>query len=348
MGSQCGSRPLPSKTKVIRKRNSCEAIVMQRIDAHDPKSIASAIGMGCASLGSRVGSRAGLLALDRAFDAGVTWFDVAPSYGDAEAETILGRFVRGRRDKVKICTKVGIRPARTPFAMRLAKPMICFAVYGVPALRKHIAVARPQAAKLALTAEMISSSVDASLRRLGTDHVDALALHEAGLDEVVRSDIITALERIVRVGKAKTISIASSLDSGLVGFGHSDVYSIVQIANNPFQPYLAQANQRPLKGRRITFITHSVYGGLGALHRVRTMIELNTTRLQLLRDAGYYGNIEMAAASFLADYALATNSAGITLFSMLSQEHLDFNLQRLKRVPAKDRMEELARALIEA
>ena len=73
----------------------------------------SAIGMGCASLGSRVGRREGLKALARAYDAGITWFDVAPSYGDAEAETILGEFVQGRRDKIRICTKVGIRPPRT-------------------------------------------------------------------------------------------------------------------------------------------------------------------------------------------------------------------------------------------
>src|SRR5437868_4513715 len=111
---------------------------MQRIDVANLNGGASVIGMGCASLGSRVGRREGLRALDRAFDAGVTWFDVAPSYGDAEAETILGEFVRGRRDKVKICTKVGIRPARTPFAMRAAKPILRSAVDAVPMLRRYV------------------------------------------------------------------------------------------------------------------------------------------------------------------------------------------------------------------
>ena len=52
------------------------------------------------------------------------------------------------------------------------------------------------------------------------------------------------------------------------------------------------------------------------------------------------------AAAFLADYALATNRAGITLFSMLKKEHLDFNLRRLEQVPAKARLEKLAQALI--
>src|SRR3989442_9857361 len=130
-------------------------MVMQRADCTNIDGARSAIGMGCASLGSRVGRRAGLKALARAYDAGITWFDVAPSYGDAEAETILGEFVRGRRDKVKICTKVGIRPARTPFAMRAAKPILRSAVDAVPMLRRYVTKARPTAAKLAITAEMI-------------------------------------------------------------------------------------------------------------------------------------------------------------------------------------------------
>jgi aryl-alcohol dehydrogenase-like predicted oxidoreductase len=319
---------------------------MQRVSVPNVEGSASLVGMGCASLGSRVGRREGLKALERAFDVGVTWFDVAPSYGDAEAETILGEFVRGRRDKVKICTKVGIRPARTPFAMRAVKPIMRSAVDAIPTLRRYVTRARPTATKLGMTPEMILSSVDESLQRLGTDHVDVLALHDADADEVVRDDLVAALQRLLSLGKAKTISIASSLEIGLLGVAHSNVYGIVQVANNPFQPSLARATERLPIGQVITFVTHSAYGAFGALYRLRERIESNTTRLQMLRDEGYSGNIEEVAAAFLADYALATNRAGITLFSMLKKDHLDFNLRRLENVPKKARMEKLADALI--
>jgi aryl-alcohol dehydrogenase-like predicted oxidoreductase len=321
-------------------------MIMQRIAVANLEGVASVVGMGCASLGSRVGRREGLKVLDRAFNAGITWFDVAPSYGDAEAETILGEFARGRRDKVQICTKVGIQPALTSSAMRAAKPILRSAVNAVPMFRKYIVRARPAPKKLAITAEMISASVEASLRRLGTDHVDVLALHGAETDEVVRDDILGELERIVKLGKIKTISIASSLETGLVGVAHSNVYGIVQIVHNPFQPSLAQAVKRIPTGRPITFVTHSVYGAFGALHRLCEMIDSNATRLQMLRDEGYHGNTKAAAAAFLADYALATNKTGITLFSMLKKEHLDFNLARLEQVPEKVRMEKLAQRLI--
>src|SRR5207244_8656467 len=130
-----------------------------------------------------------------------------------------------------------------------------------------------------------SSSMDERLQRLRTDHIDVLALHEADEDEVVRDDILAALERIVRLGKAKTISIASSLDAGLLGVAHSNIYQIIQVANNPFEPSLAEAAKRQPPGRPITFVTHSAYGVFGALDRLRELIESNAIRLQVLREA---------------------------------------------------------------
>ncbi len=80
----------------------------------------SRLGFGCASLGSRVAAADGLNALAAAFDAGVNWFDVAPAYGAGEAETLLGRFLRGRRDRAFVVTKVGMAPPRRLGALRLA------------------------------------------------------------------------------------------------------------------------------------------------------------------------------------------------------------------------------------
>ena len=318
---------------------------MRQIPIANLERAAPAIGMGCASLGSRVGRREGLRALDRAFGVGITWFDVAPSYGDLEAETILSEFARGRRDKLQICTKVGIQPAQTPFMMRAAKPIVRSAVYAVPMLRKYVARARPIPTKLTITGEMISKSIDGSLRRLRTDYVDVFALHGAEFGEVLREDILQTLQRIIRLGKAKTISIASSLETGLLGITGSNIYAVIQVENNPFQPSLALAAERLPKGRRVSFVTHSVYGKFGALRQLCELIESDTTKSKILRNEGYSGDNESVAAAFLADYALATNSNGVTLFSMLKKKHLDFNLGRLEQVPDKARIERLALTL---
>ncbi|WP_249169863.1 aldo/keto reductase, partial [Bradyrhizobium liaoningense] len=81
----------------------------------------SSIGFGSASLGSRIGVRKGLKTLERAYDAGITWYDVAPSYGDGTAESICGEFVSRKRDSIYVCTKVGMRPTNTSAAMRVLR-----------------------------------------------------------------------------------------------------------------------------------------------------------------------------------------------------------------------------------
>ena len=321
---------------------------MRRISVASLDCSASIVGMGCASLGSRVGRREGLRALNRAFDAGVTWFDVAPSYGDAEAEKILGAFARGKRDKMLICTKVGIRPARTPFAMRAAKPILRCAVYTVPMLRKYVTRARPAPTKLAITPEMISSSLDASLRRLQTDHIDVLALHEADQDEVLRGNVHERWSELfgsARRGPSQSprywkLAYSASLTRTFTELFRSRTIHSSQRWRMHLTDY-RKDDELPLYPT-----VFMVLLGLSISYAKR--IKSDATKLQMLRDEGYNGNIEEAAAAFLADYALATNRDGITLFSMLKKEHLDFNLRRLGQLPPTARMERLAQALTAA
>ena len=54
---------------------------------------------------------ASMVSLAAALDAGVTWIDLAPVYGAGKAEEIAGQAIRGRRDEVQICTKVGLKLA---------------------------------------------------------------------------------------------------------------------------------------------------------------------------------------------------------------------------------------------
>lgn len=60
---------------------------------------------------------------------------------------------------------------------------------------------------------------------------------------------------------------------------------------------------------------------------------------------GYRGDLTEIAAAFVVDYALATNSAGVTLFSMFRKEHLAFNLHRLTQLPALHQLNRIAAEL---
>lgn len=295
--------------------------------------ISARIGFGCASLGSRVSAKVGTRALMRALDAGVTWFDVAPSYGDGAAETILGAALFGRRDQVTLCTKVGIPPPVPSFAKRLAKPLLRTALVLAPQLRQHVRRHRPVTVKPPLVASAIEPGIEASLRRLGTDYVDVLALHDAAPEEIVRDDVLRALERVVRAGKASRISIASSVPTVLAGIAASDIFSVAQVANNISQRDLRALLAGLPDGRKITTVTHTVFGANGLVDRAADAVRNAPDLAAMLNEAGYQGDALQQVRSFLPDFAFASNECGVVLLSMFSAGHLESNLIRLSHAP---------------
>jgi len=117
----------------------------------------SRVGLGTAPLGSRVegplwwgpqdpGDAVG--ALRAALDAGVDWIDTAPFYGWGRAEELVGRAIVGRRDEMRILTKCG--------TVRRADGRV--AEDASPA--------------------SVRTGLQESLRRLGTDYVDVLQVHD--------------------------------------------------------------------------------------------------------------------------------------------------------------------------
>ena len=286
------------------------------------------IGFGCASLGSRVSGSDGLAALARAYDAGIRWYDVAPSYGDGQAEAILGQFVAGRRDTLSLCTKVGILPPSPSLPKRLLRPVVRAALNAAPGLRQMVRRHRPAAATPPLDAARILPGLDASLKRLRTDHVDVLALHEATPQEVVRDDVLRAIETALTSGKARAISIASSPDAAMAGIAASPLYGVVQLANNPFLPMRERVAPALPAHRSLRIVTHTVFGASGMVERLTALIRHDAVLAAALADAGYAGGARDQALAYMADYAFAANDGGVVLMSMFGAGHLEANLAR--------------------
>jgi hypothetical protein len=286
----------------------------------------SALGFGCASLGSRVSPGNGLAALGRAWDAGVTWYDVAPSYGDGEAEGLLGRFFAGKpREAFQIVTKVGIPPSPPSLKQRIARPVLRAALEVAPGLRAAIRRRRPPPVKPPIEAAMIPVSLDSSLRRLGVDHIDVLALHEAKPDEVVRDDVLEALTRVIAAGKVKVAAIASSPEAAAAGMAAApQLYGMIQTAGNPFLP-----GADP--GLPADRVTHSAFGNEGGPARLAAMIGDDADLRAAFAAAGYEPDAARAARDFLADHAFAANAGGVVIMSMFHPGHLAANLARHAR-----------------
>src|ERR1700712_3829402 len=169
----------------------------------------SVLGFGCAALMGRASHGELLKALGTAFDAGITFFDNARSYGYGASEGLLGQFLQGRRDKAIICTKFGILPVARNWK-QLVKPVARAAVRLVPSLRQ---AAQRQAANQ-LNANQFSvatlqSSLETSLRQLHTDHVDMLLMHEPPASVLEQEDLLEALGRLMEQGKVRMAGIAA-------------------------------------------------------------------------------------------------------------------------------------------
>lgn len=116
----------------------------------------------------------------RAVDAGVTFFDTADVYSDGASEVVTGNVLRrlfARREEYVLATKVYFPMGRGRNDRGLS--------------RKHIL-----------------SAIDASLTRLGTDHVDLYQIHRWD-DETPIEETMEALHEVVRSGKARYIGASS-------------------------------------------------------------------------------------------------------------------------------------------
>ena len=166
----------------------------------------SEIGFGTWGLGGTsygpVDDRESRLALELAFDRGVTFYDTSDLYGDGHSEEVLGRALAGKRQAVVIATKVGLLP--------------------------HTGFYMPND----FSAERIASGLEASLRRLGTDYVDLYQLHSPQLDLPNWDAILAALQRLKASGaiRAYGISARSPADAAtaIARFG----FPVVQVNFN--------------------------------------------------------------------------------------------------------------------
>ena len=119
--------------------------------------------------------------IHRALDLGVTLLDTADMYGPFTNEELVGRAIRGRRDRVVLATKCGV--------VRDAANRMLRGLDGSPAY--------------------IRAACDASLLRLGVDHVDLYQLHRVD-PRVPIEDSAGALADLVRAGKTRAIGLSEA------------------------------------------------------------------------------------------------------------------------------------------
>lgn len=172
---------------------------MKSIAIENTNIVVSRLGFGTASLHHLFSFSERQALLQAAADSGISHFDTSPYYGYGLAEQDLGRFLKHRRQAFTLTTKIGLYPWGQPCRTAAG-------VWGRVALGKL--VSRVSLPVVSWGINHAQTSFAASLKRLGTDYVDFLLLHEPIASLIKTDEFLTWLQAEQKQGRIRAWGLA--------------------------------------------------------------------------------------------------------------------------------------------
>ncbi len=232
--------------------------------------------------------------LNAALDAGVNLIDTAPDYGASEER--IGRCVGHRRHEFYLATKCGCNIDGDGNRLQPG----------------HL-----------WTADRLRANIDQSLRRLRTDCVDLLQMHNPSVEDVERGGLIEALEEIRAAGKTRFIGV-SSTHPHLAAFVASGAFDVFQIPYSALEcEHEGMMQEAADAGAGIL-----VRGGISLGHRADERRQATWEKAGLEELAG-----GMSRHEFILRFTLSHPACHTTIVGTTSLDHMRSNLDAARSGP---------------
>ncbi|MDR3191702.1 MAG: aldo/keto reductase [Treponema sp.] len=137
----------------------------------------SQLSLGTMMFGGQTNEPDSIAIMDYAFEQGVNFFDTANVYNQGESERIVGKWLKGRRDRMILATKVRGQMGKDPNDAGLSR-------------------------------RNILSAVEASLKRLDTDYIDIYYMHAPDYNTDIEESL-DAMDSLVRAGKIRYVAVSN-------------------------------------------------------------------------------------------------------------------------------------------
>jgi aryl-alcohol dehydrogenase-like predicted oxidoreductase len=262
----------------------------------------TSLGFGCSLLTRNNSVQGAIGNLQTAFDAGISHFDVARLYGFGEAETILGKFAKGKRQDITITTKTGLRGKHLPlWSLPLINCVRSVIKSGHLSIRNNSFLGAPVTS--VFSPSLILDDLHKSLNKIGTDFVDFYLLHEANITQANEDDIIATLQRCKDAGKIKMFGIASNSES--IRNDYQNLNKVYQVLQHSDQAFEYNISQMPNVNQQFIRIVYNIFSRLKIIER----------KLSLDKDL-------IDPIKLILSYYKRENKNGITLFSATKNENI--------------------------
>jgi aryl-alcohol dehydrogenase-like predicted oxidoreductase len=236
---------------------------MKTVKLGSQGAVVSRMGLGCMGMSDFYGERndeESAATILRALDLGVTFLDTADTYGIGDNEELIGKTIRGRRDEVFLATKfANIRTKAEPNRWSLS---------GKP--------------------EYVRRACDASLQRLGVDHIDLYYQHRVDPQTPIE-ETVGAMAELVKAGKVKYLGLSEASPATIRRAHKVHPITALQTEYSLWERHVEAHILPTVRELGIGFVPYSPLGRgflTGAITKKSDLVETDSRATRMPRFAG--------------------------------------------------------------